>query len=86
MKTFTPENIGVDTGIVFLSRRIAELLGVVTLLPPRPALQNSVRCPRLNNYFLSVFINETYEEVEEEAFSGIPNMDMLVIEEDLIFF
>jgi len=24
---FIPENIGVDTGIVFLSRRIAELLG-----------------------------------------------------------
>jgi len=27
IKMFTPENIGIDTGIVFLSRRIAELLG-----------------------------------------------------------
>jgi len=38
----------------------------------------------LNNYFSSVFINETYEEVEEKAISGIPNMDKLVIEEDVI--
>jgi len=27
IEEFTPENIGVDTGIVLLSRRIAELLG-----------------------------------------------------------
>jgi len=29
----------------------------------------------LDIYFSSVFINEIYEEVEEEAISGIPNMD-----------
>jgi len=27
IERFTPENIGVDSGIVFLPRRIAELLG-----------------------------------------------------------
>jgi hypothetical protein len=46
----------------------------------------------LNDYFSSVFVNESYEtgnesyeEVEEEAISGIPKMDKLVIEEDVIF-
>jgi len=33
IEKFTPENIGIDTGIMFLSPRIAELL--VTLPPPR---------------------------------------------------
>jgi len=32
---FTQENIGVDTGILFLSRRIAELLGGGNFTPPR---------------------------------------------------
>jgi len=52
IEKFTPKNIGVDTRIVFLSRRIAELLrggkvGGNFTTPPRSALQNSVRCPRV---------------------------------------
>jgi len=35
METFTPENIGIDTGIMFLSRRIVELLGDGNFTPPR---------------------------------------------------
>jgi len=58
---FTLENIGLDTGIVFLSRRIAELLGGGNFTtPPWSALQNSVRCPRVNDYIcgrLSIIIN-----------------------------
>jgi len=48
------------------------------------ATTNEDKVDNLNNYFASVFINETYEEVEEEANSGIPNMDKIVIEEDVI--
>jgi len=49
IEKFTPENIGVDTGIVFLSRRIAELIGGGNFTTPlRSALQNLVRCPRVN--------------------------------------
>jgi len=48
--------MGVGTGIVFLSRQIAELLGggnfttprLNAVRGPRSALQNSVRCPRVN--------------------------------------
>jgi len=47
VEKFTPENIGVDTGIVFLSRRIAELLGGgnFTTLPrgPRYQIRSAVR-------------------------------------------
>jgi len=50
IERFTPENIGVDTKIVFLSRRIAELLGGGNFTtPPRFALQNSVRCPSVKH-------------------------------------
>jgi len=48
------------------------------------ATTNQDKVDILNNYFSSVFINEAYEEVEEEAISGIPNMDKLDIEEDVI--
>jgi len=34
IEKFTLKNIVLDTEIMFLSRRIAELLGVVTLPPP----------------------------------------------------
>jgi len=34
IEKFTPKNIGVDTGIVFLSRRIAELLGCGNFTTP----------------------------------------------------
>jgi len=39
IEKFTPENIGVDTGIVFLSRRIAELLGGGNFTTPPPAVR-----------------------------------------------
>jgi len=48
------------------------------------ATTNEDKVDILNNYFANVFINETYEEVEEEVISGIPNMDKIVIEEDVI--
>jgi len=35
IETFSPDNIGVDTRIVFLSRWIAELLGGVNFTTPR---------------------------------------------------
>jgi len=35
IEKFTPENLGVDTRIVFLSRRIAELLGGGNFTTPR---------------------------------------------------
>jgi len=50
------------------------------------ATTNEDKVDNFNNYFSSVFIIESYEEVEEEAISGIPNMDKLVIEDGLIFF
>jgi len=48
------------------------------------ATTNEDKVDILNNYFASVFINETFGEVEEEAISGIPHMDKIVIEEDVI--
>ena len=50
IEKFTPENIGIDTGILLRSRRIAELPGMATLPPPRFALPNSVRCSRVKVY------------------------------------
>ena len=35
----TPENIGVDTKIMFLSSRIAEIEGGVQVPPPHPAVR-----------------------------------------------
>ena len=48
------------------------------------ATTNEDKVVILNKFFSSVFINESCEEVVEEAISGIPNMDKLVMEEDLI--
>jgi hypothetical protein len=46
------------------------------------ATTNEDRVDILNDFFSSVFIDESYGEVVEEAISGIPNMDKLVIAED----
>jgi len=45
---------------------------------------NEEKVDILNDYFSSIFINESYEEVEEGAISGISNVDKIVIDEDII--
>ena len=53
--------------------------------PKKLATTNEEKVYMLNDYFSSVFITETYEEVVEETIFGIPNMDKLIIDEDAIY-
>ena len=48
------------------------------------ATTNEEKVDILNDYFSSVFIEESYEEVEEVAICGIPNMEKIVINEEII--
>jgi hypothetical protein len=48
------------------------------------ATKNEELVDILNDYFSSVFIEESNEEVEEEAICGIPHMDKIVINEEVI--
>ena len=48
VENLDPENIGVDTEIMFVSRRVPKLEGAATLHPPGLSCKKSIRRPTIN--------------------------------------
>jgi len=72
LKGLPPENTGIDTGIVFLSRRIAEFLGDGNFTTPRGSrykIRSAVRLSLLLKIMLDSLPYHTYVSISSRAIS-----------------